>query len=68
MKVNSITDQLLLRPHNARVLLKRRVPNQKFHAHKLNLLFIREMFNIECDFTEEELKQVQKENEWCDEK
>ena len=29
---------------------------------------LREMFNIECDFTEEELKQVQKENEWCDEK
>merc|ERR1712083_66497 len=29
---------------------------------------LRAMFNIECDFTDEELKQVQKENEWCDEK
>ena len=29
---------------------------------------IRQMFNIECDFTKEELAQVQKENEWADDK
>ena len=27
---------------------------------------IREAFNIECDFTPEELAQVQKENQWAD--
>lgn len=29
---------------------------------------IREIFNIENDFTKEELEQVRKENEWCEEK
>ncbi|PAA54774.1 hypothetical protein BOX15_Mlig014611g3, partial [Macrostomum lignano] len=29
---------------------------------------IRKTFNIKCDFTAEELEQVRKENEWCEEK
>ena len=29
---------------------------------------IRQTFNVENDFTEEELEQVRKENEWADEK
>jgi len=29
---------------------------------------IRKLFNIKCDFTEEELEQIRKENSWCEDR